>query len=137
MLPNVTAEPRNKKTYKKAAMALWLLHIDDFSKDTLGDKHFPHDEIVSFSHEENFQISTQGRVYLSRQYFRDDIQMICRLRVLYSRIFQPAESDDLRALFNFCDSTSNRRKPGMAFDVANVWNNFVTAGPFICVTQDN
>jgi hypothetical protein len=101
MLPNVTAEPRNKKTYKKAAMALWLLHIDDFSKDTLGDKHFPHDEIVSFSHQENFQISTQGRVYLSRQYFRDDIQMICRLRVLYSRIFQPAESDDLRALSTF------------------------------------
>lgn len=37
----------------------------------------------------------------------------------------------LTSTFNFCDSTSNRRKPGMAFDVANVWNNFVTGLLFV------
>lgn len=103
----------------------------------MGDKHSLHDEIVSFSHQENFQISRQGRVYLSRQYFRDDIQMICRLRVLYSRIFQPAESDDLRALSTF--ATRHQTDENREWRLTLLMFGIISSRAFyafICVTQE-
>ncbi len=96
------------------------------SKGHVGDKHFP--KSFRLAIKKTFKYQRKG-VYLSRQYFRDDIQMICRMRDLYSLIFQPIESDDLRAISTFATrhQTDEKRK-----GVANVWQlKYFSPRPFI------